>query len=230
MKITDPDIIKSGEKDLIAAVTEDLDLEAVKTILEKRLAASTLTSNGGEIVVHNDQIAFRLDISVQLSGSLMFDRQGNYIPDSDEAPSETASLPEDLALEDLDIGEALEEVGPGVLEEDDNGHISDTPASDETMLQEDDPIVTALEGEDLDVDLPDYPPEADENLDQDAGDVTSEAEMALDEPDERIEEGDSDFDPLGDINPDDETNGTGEEDIDDILKESREFWEQKKES
>jgi len=79
MKITDPQVIEDGEKDLINAVQEDLDLDAVKQILKDRMGASTLSSKGGQIVVHNNKIAFRLDFDINLSGSLLFDREGNYI-------------------------------------------------------------------------------------------------------------------------------------------------------
>jgi len=84
MKITDPDVIKNGEKDLIDAVKDDLDLDTIKEIMQNKMNAKTLVSKGGEIVVHNDAIAFRLDFSIEISGNLMFDREGNYIPETDE--------------------------------------------------------------------------------------------------------------------------------------------------
>lgn len=118
MRITDPDIIKDGEKDLIDAVKEDLDLDAVKQILKNRIAATALSSRGGEIVVHNNEIAFRLDFDLNLTGSLMFDRQGNYIPEpleSQGADDPGDLIPEDLTLEDIDINETLEELGPQTL-------------------------------------------------------------------------------------------------------------------
>jgi len=86
MKITDPHVIEDGEKDLIDAVQQDLDIDAVKQILKNRLTAAALASRGGQIVVHNNKIAFRLDFDINLSGSLLFDRQGNYIDESGEAP------------------------------------------------------------------------------------------------------------------------------------------------
>ncbi len=100
MKITDPDVIKNGENDLIKAVTDDLDLNAVKDVIKKRIAEADLSSKGGEIVVYDNEIAFRLDFDLQLSGSLMFDRQGNYIPESDETGNHENDIPEDL---DIDI-------------------------------------------------------------------------------------------------------------------------------
>jgi len=72
MKITDPDVIKSGEKDLIDAVKDDLDLDTIKDIMQNRMNAKALVSKGGEIVVHNNAIAFRLDFNLEISGSLMF--------------------------------------------------------------------------------------------------------------------------------------------------------------
>ena len=65
MKITDPDVIKNGEKDLIEAVQDDLDLDAVKEVLKKRMAAAALSSKGGEIMVYNNEIAFRLDFDIE---------------------------------------------------------------------------------------------------------------------------------------------------------------------
>ena len=87
MKITDPQIIQNGEKKLIDAVQEHLDLETVKTILMDRIAEIPFESKGGEIVVHDNQIAFRLDFDLKLNGSLLFDREGNYIPAPQAPPS-----------------------------------------------------------------------------------------------------------------------------------------------
>ena len=82
MKITDPDIIKNGEKLLIESLTNDLNLETVREIIKDRLSVSSISPKGGKLVVHNNQIAFRMDFDLLLNGSLIFDRQGNYIPDS----------------------------------------------------------------------------------------------------------------------------------------------------
>jgi hypothetical protein len=82
MKITDPDIIKNGEKLLIESLTNDLNLETVREIIKDKLSVSSISPKGGKLVVHNNQIAFRMDFGLLLSGSLIFDRQGNYIPDS----------------------------------------------------------------------------------------------------------------------------------------------------
>ena len=114
MKITDPDVIKNGEKDLIDAIKEDLDLDAVKEILKHQIAQTVLSAKGGQIVVHDNQIAFRLDFDLNLSGSLMFDREGNHLPvraDDLIPPEPEDDASEDLELDDIRIDEALEEMG-----------------------------------------------------------------------------------------------------------------------
>ncbi|MFH2091856.1 MAG: hypothetical protein ABIJ31_05790 [Pseudomonadota bacterium] len=122
MKITDPDVIKNGEKDLIEAIKQDLDLDAVKEILKDQIARTVLSAKGGQIIVHNNQIAFRLDFDLNLSGSLMFDRDGNHILQSDEPDHILPDhiLPEDLELDEINIADVVEEIGPDpdLLEED----------------------------------------------------------------------------------------------------------------
>ena len=82
MKITDPDIIKHGEKLLIESLTKVLDTEAVKELIKDKLSMSSISPQGGELIVHDNQIAFRMNFDLLLKGSLIFDRQGNYISDS----------------------------------------------------------------------------------------------------------------------------------------------------
>ncbi len=106
MKITDPEIIETGEKKIIAEVQKHLNLETVKKILMNRLADTSIVSKGGQIVVHDNRIAFQLDFDIQLSGSLLFDRQGNVISDpatADETMTAQKNTPTlDEAEKDLD--------------------------------------------------------------------------------------------------------------------------------
>ena len=128
MKITDPQIIQNGEKKLIVAVQEHLDLETVKTILMDRIAEIPFESKGGQIVVHDNQIAFRLDFDLKLNGSLLFDRQGNYIPAPPASPSLFVDEPfnEDTnrisdspenGLDDLDSDDTLDDDIDDILKE-----------------------------------------------------------------------------------------------------------------
>jgi hypothetical protein len=198
MKITDPDVIKNSEKDLINAVRDDLDLDAVKEILKKRMASAALSSKGGEIVVHENEIAFRLDFDIQLSGSLMFDRQGNYIPESNETQDQKPLISQNLDLGDIP--------GPPPLEEDLNEDLLDYNL-DDTVDEK--PI--AIDKKEPSQTDPEKMPEIEaikiDTLDQPADDAEVESEIGTD-----------------DFIPDDLV----DDDINDILKESREFWELKK--
>ncbi len=122
MKITDPEIIKTGEKDLIDAVKEDLDWEALKDIIKEKMSLAALESKDGQIIVHNNQVAFKINFDLKLSGSLMFDREGNYIPEDQDLkntpyapPSESSNDSADMdkvekaAIDDEDINDILKE-------------------------------------------------------------------------------------------------------------------------
>jgi len=197
MKITDPDVIKNGEKDLIEAVTDDLDLETVKDILKNRMAAAALSSKGGEIIVYKNEIAFRVNFDIQLSGSLMFDRQGNYIPETGDKESDDQEnlISEDFDLEDIDINETLEEVGSQTLLDDtEDAKIE----NNDTSVEEEQNTDESIE-ENLNINLPDY-------------DFDDELDPESEDPDESDD---------GDIVSDD---------MGDILEESRDFWEPKKDS
>ncbi|HKK90266.1 MAG TPA: hypothetical protein VJ936_02630 [Desulfobacteraceae bacterium] len=197
MKVTDPGVIKTGEKELIDAVKQDLDWDAVKQIVTKRISMASLEAGDGEIVVHNNQIAFKVALELNMPLSLLFDRDGNYIDDQErrEEPETNAEQ------EDLPPAAQVEEPGA------ENG--VDTPplpaVDEETDLSGgDDP---GREGEDADP----------AGLELDG--AGSDLEQDLDSLDDDLDE----FD-LSDFEDEDL-----DEDIDDILKESKEFWDQKKE-
>lgn len=265
MKITDPQVIEDGEKDLINAVQEDLDLDAVKQILKDRMGASTLSSKGGQIVVHNNKVAFRLDFDIKVSGSLLFDREGNYIDDAGEADHLEPAGDTAMDLEELDAGDEL-------ADEKIEASLSDGIPLVETGLNETgpdavDPAEPDLSEPDLEDDisigLPEYDLEdeiEDEtNLtDQEKTDISSldlETEDLL--SDESVET--QDFESMTESNEADTQNLENEsledeslenesleekdladeavldeeildDDINGILKESRDFWEQKKDS
>ena len=112
MKITDPQVIETGEQKLISAIHRHLDPETVKTFLMDRMAETAFESRGGQIVVHDNQIAFRLDFDLRLSGSLLFDRQGNYIANASGPSFEHSADRFDPSAEN-DPAEALDEENGG---------------------------------------------------------------------------------------------------------------------
>ena len=227
MKITDPQVIEDGEKDLINAVQEDLDLDAVKQILKDRMGASTLSSKGGQIVVHNNKIAFRLDFDINLSGSLLFDRQGNYIDDARENDTMEPDGNSEMAVEEFDAGKILTDEGI-------EASLSEEISLIDTELEEagsaetdpaDQDIAEQVLEDNLSIGLPEYGLEDEPDLNaKDSESLTESNETDTQNlEDENLEDIDlADEAVLQEEMLDDDING--------ILKESREFWEQKKDS
>ena len=246
MRITDPEVIRNGEKDLLKALEEDLDLGMVKEILQKQMAAFNFNATGGQIVVHDNQIAFKLDYTIQLSGSLMFDRDGNYIPGTQETEQEDSSPPDsdNFDLDDLDLQETLEEVAPQKSPAAPDAGEAGEPYPELTSpdltpldaLGEPDDQNDAEENHDqdfgepaLDIKLPEYDSDKNALDEKDLDNVTPENENLEDEEDQlpdMPEPLDMPEDALQ--NDEEDEDDLIDDDISDILKESREFWDQKK--
>lgn len=82
MKITNSEIIKSGERELIDAITGDLDWSVIEKIVEQKHHLSLqddVEYRKGDLVVFENQIAYKLDFEVKVNLSVLFDRQGNYL-------------------------------------------------------------------------------------------------------------------------------------------------------
>ena len=180
MKITDPEIIKTGERDLIEAVKGDLDWHAIGEIIKKKINLSSVDSTGGEIIVHDNQVAFRVDLVVKMDLSLMFDRGGNLIPDkADSGTGQTSEILEPAPVDE--VRSTLEEM----------------PVLEDIQIPE------ALTDTDF------LPGDEDQR----------ESDLGIELPELDLD----DLDLTGD-----EVSETLDDDIDEILKESRDFWETKK--
>jgi hypothetical protein len=223
MKITDPDVIKNGEKDLIEALKEDLDLDVIKEVMQNKMNAETIASKGGEIVVHNNAIAFKLDFSLEISGSLIFDRQGNYIPESDETDNQEHQVTEDSDFEEsLDINlpdyDLDDEPDQEEIKQD-----TDSNQDDTRPLEDIDTLSEELE-HDFNIDL-----EQETDLESD-----SDIESAMENELENALGSESEFEPELEISQNDLSQNDmidddiNDEDMDDILKESQDFWKLKK--
>jgi hypothetical protein len=82
MKITNSEIIRSGERELIDAITGDLDWRVIEKIVADKHHLSLqddVDYKSGDLVVLENQIAYKLDFEVRVSLSVFFDRQGNYL-------------------------------------------------------------------------------------------------------------------------------------------------------
>jgi hypothetical protein len=82
MKITDSEIIKSAERELLDGIVADLDRKTIEDIFRKNHNLEIqdgVTYQRGDMVVHNDEIAYELDFEVKVSLSILIDRNGNFI-------------------------------------------------------------------------------------------------------------------------------------------------------
>jgi hypothetical protein len=120
VKITNSEIIKNGERELIDTITGDLDWHTIEQVVRERhklTIQDDIEYKQGDLIVHDNQVAYRLDFDIKVTLSVIFDRNGNCLSlttdgDSRRAPETTAperprfntvaENPEDLFLEEMD--------------------------------------------------------------------------------------------------------------------------------
>ncbi len=82
VKITDSEVIKTGEGELIDTIIGELDWSAIEEIFKDKhrlRIQDDVEYKQGDIVVHNNDVAFQLDFDVKVMLSILFDRTGNYL-------------------------------------------------------------------------------------------------------------------------------------------------------
>ncbi len=91
MKIIDKEVIKSGEQDLIDSINGDLDWGNVEEIFRQQHRMNIgddVEYKQGDIVVYNDQVAYRLEFDIKVRFTVLLDREGNCLlvktPESEE--------------------------------------------------------------------------------------------------------------------------------------------------
>ncbi len=143
MKITDHEVIKSGEQELIDAITADLDWESIEDIFSrehKLQIEDNVEYKKGDIVIYNDQIAYKLEFDVNIVLSVLLDREGNYLAVTNSGALTKAldNSPDDASDEPIKSEkEAEESVGTALPELDEpitaaNGDVStSSPSTDD---------------------------------------------------------------------------------------------------
>jgi hypothetical protein len=82
MKITKADVIKGGERELIDSITADLDWTVIEEIFKKYhdlTIEEEVEYKQGDLIVHENQVAYKLDFDIKVRLSIVIDREGNYI-------------------------------------------------------------------------------------------------------------------------------------------------------
>ncbi len=169
VKITNSDIIKSGERELIDSIIGDLDWDAIEELVKTRhklKIQDDVEYRQGDIVVHNNQVAYKLDFDVKMTLSVVFDRDGNYLS---------------LVTPDVDDDVELSEESPIAAEETDSA--TDEEAGDISAAASDGSNGTVNE-ETAEI----MPAEADdsngaEDMTADSDSAMSENESVVNEPD-----------------------------------------------
>ncbi len=88
MKVTHDDVIRNGERELIDGITADLDWDAVESLFRERHHLSLgedVAYKNGDLVVHEDRVAYLLEFEVKVCLSMLVDRNGDCIGIQSEA-------------------------------------------------------------------------------------------------------------------------------------------------
>jgi hypothetical protein len=129
MKLTNPETIQESEKEFIDTINAELDWDAIeKMLLEKHnfTLQDEIDYKDGDLVVHNDAIAYKFDFEIKVPLSVIFNREGECLEIStirddfdEEEPDEEEIDDQELDDQELDDQEQDEEIeGDPVLQVD----------------------------------------------------------------------------------------------------------------
>jgi hypothetical protein len=115
MKLTSQDNIAESEKEFIDTINAELDWEAIeKMLLEKHqfTLQEEIDYKDGDLIVHNDDIAYKFNFEIKVPLSVVFDREGECLEistmrDDFESESETPNEDEKKSLTPEDNDEII---------------------------------------------------------------------------------------------------------------------------
>ncbi|MBF0242960.1 MAG: hypothetical protein HQK64_10875 [Desulfamplus sp.] len=117
MKITNPETIQSGAKELIDFINAELDWGAIEEMILKKhklQLQDEVIYRQGDIVVYDNQIAYKLDFDIKVSLELIFNREGECVDmnTSDLQDKDQDKNKGDKESEDFDVdGYAIQNRG-----------------------------------------------------------------------------------------------------------------------
>jgi len=112
-KLSDPEVIKRKERELIDAIASGLNIKDLGTLFEKEFKLQILGDaqcRHGDLIVFKDHVGFQLDFEVAINFSLLVDRNGNYLTfgDSNDHPIASGKVADiDIMNETSDNGSDL---------------------------------------------------------------------------------------------------------------------------
>lgn len=87
MKLTEKDLILENESELMESLSAELDWDVVEKILREKFSIELhddVAFSGGDMVIHDEELAYKLNFDVRITLSLIFDRTGNFLSASSE--------------------------------------------------------------------------------------------------------------------------------------------------
>ena len=108
MKLTNPESIKESEKEFIDTINAELDWDAIeKMLLEKHgfVVQEDVDYKDGNLIVHNNQIAYKFEFEIKVPLSVIFNRDGECVEistrrDDPEDGTEDLEEPDEVTGED----------------------------------------------------------------------------------------------------------------------------------
>lgn len=154
LKITDSEVIKSGERELLDIIIGDLDWEAIEKIVKEKhqlRIQDDVEFRQGDIVVYDNTVAYKLDFDVKVTLTVLLDRDGNYLsfstsgdftrdavmPDLEKVESEPESEMESSETDEV-IAAQNQEDDETIQEE--TVQPEDSPDPEDTLVHEKEPI------------------------------------------------------------------------------------------
>lgn len=124
MKLTNPESIQEGEKDFIDTINAELDWNAIETLLFEKHSLTLqeeIDYKSGDLIVHNNQIAYKFDFEIKIPLSLIFDREGECLELSTRREGFEESTPssqkperdDKVAKMALNIADMISEINQG---------------------------------------------------------------------------------------------------------------------
>ncbi|ETR72334.1 MAG: hypothetical protein OMM_07564, partial [Candidatus Magnetoglobus multicellularis str. Araruama] len=193
MKITDPEVIERGERDLMDGIIADLDWILIEKIFKERHRLNIeddVEYQKGDLVVHDDKIAYELNFQVKLNLSIFCDRDGNYID-----VKSSLDIPDDSAPDIQSMPETKDKDQPETPDTSDDDQPETPDTSDDDQPEPDTEDESQTETPDTKDDAPPTPQPLESEVD----------EMIMGEvDDEPVEDVSSDSEPEEETTPDEE--------------------------
>jgi len=102
LKLTNSESIQESEKEFIDTIIAELDWDAIEQMLMDKHGFSVqddVEYKDGNLIVHNNEIAYKFDFEIKVPLSVIFDRNGECLEMLTQSAEEDLPLEEDLLEE-----------------------------------------------------------------------------------------------------------------------------------